>query len=368
MKVGVPRETAPAERRVALVPEAVRKLGQGGTTVLVESGAGDGAAFDDAAYREAGAELVDAGVVWGDSDVVIKVQPPSLDEARRLREGAAVVSFLQPGRDADVIQGIAGRRGTAFSMDLIPRITRAQAMDALSSQSNIAGYKAVLLGAAALGKLLPMLMTAAGTIRPAKVFVIGAGVAGLQAIATARRLGAVVTAFDVRAVVKEQVESLGARFLQIELPEDAEGAGGYAKELSQEAHRREQELLRSAVAEVDIVITTALIPGKPAPTLITEDMVRGMQRGSVVVDLAAPAGGNCEVTEPGADVVRQGVTILGPLNLPATVPTHASQMYARNVSTFLQTLTRDGALHFDFDDEIVSATCVVHLGQVRDRQ
>jgi NAD(P) transhydrogenase subunit alpha len=367
MKVGVPKEFLQHERRVALIPEAVGKLVGTGLEVAVEGGAGAEAGFSDAAYRQAGAGVVaDADALWRASDVVVKVQPPTVDEVGRLHAGAALVSFLQPARDTVVLQALAERQVTAFSMDLIPRITRAQAMDALSSQSNIAGYKAVLLAAASLGKLLPMMMTAAGTIAPAKVFVIGAGVAGLQAIATARRLGAVVSAFDVRPAVKEQVQSLGARFVEVDLVDkETEDAGGYAKELSAESHRREQELLQRTLREMDIVITTALVPGKPAPRLITEAMVRDMKPGSVIIDLAAPAGGNCELTKPAADIVSHGVTICGPLDLAATVPTHASQMYARNVSSFLLALVKNGALNLDFDDEIVAATCVTHGGNVR---
>ena len=364
MRIGVPKERASGERRVALVPEAVSRLIKAGHEVVVESGAGEAAGFTDEQFRGAGARLDDALAVWA-ADAVFKVQAPTQEEAQGARPGSVVVSLLPPGTSAAEVRTLATRRATTFSMDLIPRITRAQPMDALSSQSNIAGYKAVLLGAAALPKLFPMLMTAAGTIAPAKVLVIGAGVAGLQAIATARRLGAVVSAFDVRPAVKEQVESLGAKFLEIELTESGEGEGGYAKELSEETHRREQELLRGAVAESDVVITTALVPGKPAPRLISADMVRAMRPASVIVDLAAPAGGNCELTEPDQEVVRHGVTILGLANLPATVAAHASQMFARNLSSFLGVLVKDGQLAIDLNDEILGAACVTHGGEVK---
>jgi len=364
MRIGVPRERAPGERRVALVPETAARLVKAGHEVVVESGAGEAAGFTDDRYQAAGVAVSDAQAVWA-ADVVLKVQAPSPEEAQGARDGSVLVCLLPPGTSTDEVGALAARGVTTFSMDLIPRITRAQPMDALSSQSNIAGYKAVLLGAAALPKLFPLLMTAAGTIAPAKVLVIGAGVAGLQAIATARRLGAVVSAFDVRPAVKEQVESLGARFLEIELPDSGEGEGGYAKELSEEAHRREQELLSGAVAEADVVITTALVPGKPAPKIISEEMVRAMRPASVIVDLAAPAGGNCALTEPGGEVVRHGVTILGLENLPATVAAHASQMYARNLSSFLGVLVKDGRPAIDLSDEILGAACVTHSGDVK---
>jgi NAD(P) transhydrogenase subunit alpha len=350
---------------VALVPETASRLIKTGLEVIVEAGAGEEAGYTDDAFREAGAAVAGAAAeVWG-ADVIVKVQAPTVEEAQGARSGSVVVTLLPPGRSPDEVRTLASQGVTTFSMDLIPRITRAQPMDALSSQSNIAGYKAVLLGAAVLPKLFPMLMTAAGTIAPARVFVIGAGVAGLQAIATARRLGAIVTAFDVRPAVKEQVESLGAKFLAIELAEGGEGEGGYAKELSEEAHRLEQELLREAVAGADVVITTALVPGRPAPKLITEAMVQGMHPASVIVDLAAPAGGNCELTVPGQEVVRHGVTIVGEVNLPATVATHSSQMYARNLASFLGTMVRDGELAIDLNDEILSAACVTHGGEVK---
>ncbi len=363
MKLGVPKETAPNERRVALVPDTVAKLVTTGLQLLVERGAGESASFGDDAYRSAGATVVaTAAELFGQSDVVLKVQPPSTDEVRLCREGAALVAVSV---EWDAVAQLAARNVTAFSLALLPRITRAQAMDVLSSQATVAGYKAVLLAATASGRFLPMLVTAAGTLPPARVLVLGAGVAGLQAIATARRLGAVVSAFDVRPAVKEQVESLGARFLEMQLGEQAEAAGGYAKQLSEETHRRELAFIAQQVRDADIVITTAAIPGKRAPVLITVEAVRGMKPGSIIVDLAVETGGNCELTEPGTEVTRSGVRVLGPLNLPSTLPYHASQMYARNVSTFLLHIVKDGALRLDFEDEITRDTCVTHAGEVR---
>ena len=369
MRLGVPRETAVNERRVALVPDSVAKLVQAKLELLVEQGAGSGSSFSDDAYRAAGAAVVaDARKVLAESDVVVKVQRPSPEEVAQLREGAVVISLLQPDRHPDLVKVLTARKVTAFSMELVPRITRAQSMDALSSQSTVAGYKAVLVGAAGLGKLLPMLTTAAGTLAPAKVFVLGAGVAGLQAIATARRLGAIVSAFDVRPAVKEQVESLGATFVAPEaVSAEAETSGGYARELAEEQHKRELELIHQHIRDMDLVITTALIPGRPAPKLITEPMVRDMKPGSVIVDLAAEAGGNCELTEPGAEIVRHGVAIQGPLNLAATVPLHASQMYSRNLLSLLQYLVKDGRLTIDLNDAITGAMVVTHQGELRSK-
>ena len=363
MNVGVPRETAPGERRVALVPEAVGKLTKAGMAVVVESGAGLGSGHDDDAYHTAGATVADRTAAFG-ADLVVKVQKPSAEEIALLREGAALIATLQPLSSKDAVRAIAARRTTAFSMDMIPRVTRAQPMDSLSSQSNIAGYKAVLVAANSLPKFFPMLTTAAGTVTPARVLVLGAGVAGLQAIATARRLGAVVEAFDTRPVVKEQVQSLGAKFLEIDLGEQGEGTGGYAKELSADAHRKEQELVGSHVKDADVVITTALVPGRRAPILVTADMVKAMRAGSVIVDLAAELGGNCELTEPGETVVRDGVTIHGEVNWPSTVAVHASQLYARNVSALLGHLVKDGALSLDLEDEITKGALITHQGQV----
>ncbi len=366
MRIGVPKEVAEGERRVALVPDAVRRLVADGVEVAVETGAGTAAGFHDEEYAEAGAQLVDAGAVWT-ADLMAKVQRPLTGELDRLRPGSVLVALLQPLAAPELARALAERGATAFSLDAIPRVTRAQPMDALSSQSTVAGYKAVLIAAATAGKFFPMLTTAAGTIPPARVLVLGAGVAGLQAIATARRLGAVVSAYDVRPVVKEQVESLGASFLELDV-EGAEGVGGYAVALSEDEHEREQELLALHVAESDVVITTALVPGREAPILVTEDAARRMRPGSVVVDLAAEAGGNCALTEPGQTVVRAGVTIVGELNLPSTMPLHASQMYSRNVMAFLGLLVRDGELVLDFDDEITRETCVTHEGRVLKEQ
>ena len=363
MKVGVPRETVPGEQRVAIVPEAAAKLVAAKHEVIVESGAGTGSGHADEAYRTAGATVGDRSTAFG-ADIVVKVQKPSADEIALLREGAAFVATLQPLTNKDAVRALAARRTTAFSMDMIPRVTRAQSMDSLSSQSNIAGYKAVLVAANSLPKFFPMLTTAAGTVTPARVLVLGAGVAGLQAIATARRLGAIVEAFDTRPVVKEQVQSLGAKFLEIELGEHGEGTGGYAKELSEEAHKKEQELVGKHVKDADVVITTALVPGRRAPILVTADMVRAMRAGSVVVDLAAEMGGNCELTEPGKTVVREGVTIHGEVNWPSTVAFHASQLYSRNVSALLAHLSKDGALALDLEDEITKGALITHDGQV----
>jgi H+-translocating NAD(P) transhydrogenase subunit alpha len=361
MKVGVAKEIAAGERRVALVPDGVERLVGGGVSVAVERGAGAAASFRDRAYEEAGAEIVPD--VFAVADLLCKVQKPTPEEVGRLRAGTALVALLQPLTSPDFVRALAERRVTAFSMDSIPRITRAQPMDALSSQSTVAGYKAALLAATHLGKFFPMLTTAAGTIPPAKILVLGAGVAGLQAIATARRLGAVVSAFDVRPAVKEQVESLGARFLELDV-EGAEGVGGYAVALAEDEHEREQELIARHVQESDAVVTTALVPGRPAPVLITEEAVRGMRPGSVVIDLAAEAGGNCALTEPGRTVTHDGVTIVGAVDLPSTMPVHASQMYSRNVWTLLDHLLEEGELALDFDDEITRGTCVTHDGRV----
>jgi NAD(P) transhydrogenase subunit alpha len=362
MKVGVAKETAPGETRVAVVPDTVRRLADQDVETIVEQGAGEAATFADSAYEEVGARIVSGAELYREADVVCKVRKPSPEEVERLREGQALVALLQPLVDPEIVQTLAGRGVTAFSMDVIPRVTRAQPMDALSSQSTISGYKAAILAAEHLGKFFPMLTTAAGTIPPAKVLVLGAGVAGLQAIATARRLGAVVSAFDVRPVVKEQVESLGASFLELDV-EGAEGVGGYAVALAKDQHAREQELIARHAAESDAVITTALIPGRPAPELITDEAVRGMRPGSVIVDLAAEAGGNCAATKPGETIVTGGVTVVGLTNLPATMPVHASQMYSRNVHAFLGLLVKDGELVLDFEDEIVRDTCVAHGGR-----
>jgi NAD(P) transhydrogenase subunit alpha len=365
MRIGVPKETAANERRVALTPDAAGRLVKSGFEVVIERGAGTAAFFPDEAYSAAGASVADRAAVLGQADVVLQVQAPAAADVIRYREGGALVAFFQPGADPALVQQLAQRKLTTFSLVLLPRITRAQPMDVLSSQATVAGYKAVLLGATATGRLLPMLVTAAGTLPAARVLVLGAGVAGLQAIATARRLGAIVSAFDVRPVVKEQVQSLGAAFLEMAIEEHAETAGGYAKELSEETHRKELAFLAAAVKDADIVIATAAIPGKKAPILITAAAVEGMKPGSVIVDLAAETGGNCELTEPGAEIVRHGVAILGPLNLASSVPLHASQMYAKNLSAFLGHIVQDGKLRLDFEDQIIRDTCVTHAGEVR---
>ncbi len=365
MKVGVPKEVAASERRVALVPDAAGRLVKGGFEVAIERGAGAAAACPDEAYKAVGATIADRAAVLGQADVVLQVQAPAPADVGSYREGSALVALLQPSSDAALIQKLAQRKLTVFSLLLLPRITRAQPMDVLSSQATVAGYKAVLLAASATGRFLPMLVTAAGTLPAARVLVLGAGVAGLQAIATARRLGAIVSAFDVRPAVKEQVQSLGATFLEMAIEEHAETAGGYAKELTEETHRKELAFLAAAVKDADIVITTAAIPGKKAPVLISAAAVDGMKPGSVIVDLAAETGGNCELTEPGTEIVHHGVVILGPVNLPSTLPLHASQMYAKNLSAFLGHVVQDGRLRLDFEDPIIRDTCVTHAGEVR---
>ncbi len=366
MKIAVPKEIAPGERRVALTPDAAAALVKAGLEVLVQAGAGEGAFHADAAFEKAGARIVpDAAGLYGQADVVLKVQKPAADEVDRMREGAVLVSFLQALGSPDLVQRLAGRKITSFGMEGVPRISRAQKMDALSSQANIAGYKAVLIAAESLTKFFPMLMTAAGTVFAARVLVIGAGVAGLQAIATARRLGAQVWGYDVRAAVKEQIESLGAKFLAFDLGvADAEDTGGYAKALTADQARRQQELLAERTKDFDVVVTTALVPGRPAPRLVTKETVAGMRPGSVIVDLAAEAGGNCELTQPDTVVVAHGVTIHGPTNLPATMPVHASQLYARNVTELLNEFVKKGALAIDLADEVVKGACVTHGGAV----
>jgi NAD(P) transhydrogenase subunit alpha len=365
VKLGILTERLPGERRVALVPESVGRLVKGGNEVLVERGAGRASFYGDDAYSQAGARVVaDAASVYGQAELVAKVQRPAGDELGHLRQGQVVVGFLQPLTNGELVRELAARRVTSFAMEAIPRVTRAQPMDALSSQANIGGYKAVVLAAARLPRYLPMLTTAAGTIAPARCLVLGAGVAGLQAIATARRLGAIVEAFDTRPVVKEQVQSLGARFLEIELGESAEAAGGYAKELSEEAHRKEQELIGKHVRDADIVVTTAAIPGRRAPLLITADMVRSMKPGSVIVDLAAETGGNCELTQPGRTIDTDGVTIVGETNLPSTLAFHASQLYSRNVASLLGLLVKEGRFQPDWNDEIVKGCAITRDGEV----
>jgi NAD(P) transhydrogenase subunit alpha len=370
MRIGVPRETTEGERRVALVPEVVQKLAQPPgedaqpPEIVVQRGAGAEALIPDQHYEEAGATLVDdVAQIWS-ADVVVKVAVPEEDEVARLDKGTVLVGFLAPLSGGDRIRAIAQTGATSFAMEAIPRISRAQSMDALSSQANIAGYRAALIGAQELGRFYPMLMTAAGTIRPATVLVLGAGVAGLQAIATARRLGAVVQGFDVRAAVKEQVESLGATFLEFDLGGDMEGAGGYAKELTPEQQARQQELMAEAIGKVDVVITTALVPGRRAPILVTEKAVELMKPGSVIVDLAGEQGGNCELSEPGQSVIRHDVKILAPLNVPSTMAEHASQLYARNIQSLLGLMVKEGKLELDFEDEVIAGACITRDGEI----
>jgi len=371
MKVAVPREIKPDERRVALAPESVKKLIKAGLSVSVEAGAGLAASFPDEQFREAGAAIEgDVGALLGGADFVVKVQPPmesaalGRHEVDLFREGSMLLGTITPTRNLDVVRRLAERRVTTFATDCIPRISRAQSMDTLSSMANIAGYRSVLIGAMVLPKYFPMFMTAAGTVLAAKVFVIGAGVAGLQAIATARRLGATVEATDTRPAVKEQVESLGARWTGVETSESAQDAGGYAKELSADFYKKQGELIGKHCASNDVVITTALIGGVKAPRLISEDMVKGMKPGSVIVDIAAEGGGNCELTEPGKTVLKHGVTICGPLNLPAEMPLHASLLYSRNLTTFITNFWKDNRFNLDLNDEIIKGAMVTHEGQV----
>jgi NAD(P) transhydrogenase subunit alpha len=352
MRLGVPKETTSGESRVSLIPETIGRLGEG-VEVVVEAGAGEAASFGDAAYTEAGATIGDP---WP-ADVVAKVAPPTPEEASRLRDGQVLIAFLQPLTDAAGIERLTAAGVYGFALESVPRITRAQPMDALSSQATVSGYKAALLAADRLPRFFPMLMTAAGTIPPAKVLVLGAGVAGLQAIATARRLGAVVSGFDVRPAVREQVESLGATFLDLGVQGEETG-GGYARELTPEQQAAQQGELQARIPQFDAVITTAAIPGRPAPTLVTAEAVRAMRPGSVIVDLAAETGGNCELTEPGREIDAGGVTIVGTTNVASTMPTHASQLLSRNVAALLGLLVADGKVALDWDDEVVAGTCV----------
>lgn len=369
MKIALVKEIEVGENRVALIPDTVARLVKQGLEIWVENGAGEASFFSDRAYEDAGATLVsDPGKLWAEADVIVKVGIPKDDEINQMREGSTLISFLSPLGKPEVAQKLANRQVTAFSMELIPRTSRAQSMDALSSQAGVAGYKAVLIAAAALPKFFPMLTTAAGTIKPSKVFILGAGVAGLQAIATARRLGAMVEAFDIRPAVKEEVQSLGAKFVEVDLQEDTVAEGGYAKEVSDTAKQRTQEVIAEHVKQSDVVITTAQVPGKKAPLLVTEEMVQQMSPGSVIVDLAAEQGGNCAVTEAGKDIVRHGVTVIGPINVPASMPTHASQMYAKNISTLLQYLVKEGQLQLNFEDDIVDSTCITHAGEIRNQR
>src|SRR6478609_1407218 len=352
MIVGVPKETADGERRVAMVPDVVKRLGAKDVEVVVEAGAGEAALIPDALFEEAGARIGDP---WG-ADVVVKVAAPTKEEIAKLGGGSVLVGFLAPLTSPETTRALADAKVTAFAMEAIPRISRAQSMDALSSQSNVAGYKAALLGAEHSTRFYPMLTTAAGTIPPAKVLVLGGGVAGLQALATAKRLGARTTGYDVRPEVAEQVQSLGAQWLDLGI--EAAGEGGYARELTEEERGQQQQKLEEAIKGFDVVITTALVPGRPAPRLVTAAAVEGMKPGSVVVDLAGETGGNCELTEPGQTVVRHGVTIASPLNLPATMPEHASELYSKNITALLELLITDGVLAPDFEDEVIAESCV----------
>jgi NAD(P) transhydrogenase subunit alpha len=362
MRVGVPAESVEGERRVAIVPDVVRRLANAGHTVVVEPGAGVQAGAPDDAYREAGADLGDP---WG-AEVVAKVAPPTEAEAAKLGEDTVLIGFLAPLTNGAGIAAVARSGATAFAMEAIPRISRAQSMDALSSQATVSGYRAVLIAGQEMGRFFPMLMTAAGTIPPAQVLVLGAGVAGLQAIATSRRLGAVVTAFDVRSAVKEQIQSLGAKFFEVEGVGDAEGTGGYARELTPEEQETQRRALTVQMGRSDAIITTALVPGRPAPKLISAEAVEGMKPGSVIVDLAAEAGGNCELTRPGETFTTDGgVIVAGPLNLPSTMAEHASALYARNVLSLIELMTgEDGALALDFDDEVIAGACIARGGDI----
>jgi NAD(P) transhydrogenase subunit alpha len=355
MKLGVPKETASGEQRVAMVPEVVGRLARAKVDVIVESGAGAAARIPDEHYSEAGATIGDP---W-QADVVVKVAPPSQEEIAKLRQGAAYIGFLQPLTNPEIAEALGNQGVTAFAMEAIPRISRAQSMDALSSQANVGGYKAVLIAADSFGRYFPMLMTAAGTVPPAKVLVLGAGVAGLQAIATAKRLGAAVQGFDVRSVVKEQIESLGAKFVKLELDFDAEAEGGYARQLTDEEQEAQRAALADVIAKVDIVITTAQVPGKRAPLLVTADAVRRMAPGSVIVDMAGDSGGNCELTKAGETIVEHDVTIISPLNLPSEMPESSSMMYARNIQALVELMVDDeGNLNLNWDDEVIAKSCV----------
>jgi NAD(P) transhydrogenase subunit alpha len=364
MKVSVPKESAPGERRVALVPEVVQRLAADDVQVSVQSGAGEAAHQPDAAYEEAGASV--SGDAGFEAEVVAKVAAPSSQEIGRLHSGSVLIGFLQPLTSPELVKALADAGVTSFAMEAIPRITRAQSMDALSSQATVGGYRAGLMAAEQLPRFFPMLTTAAGTVRPASVMVLGAGVAGLQAIATVRRLGAQVQAFDVRSAVKEQIESLGAKFLELDMGlEDAESAGGYARQLTDEEQQKQRELLAEEIGKVDAVISTAAVPGRKAPLLIIEDAVRKMKPGSVVIDLAAETGGNCELTEPGETVVKHDVTIVGPIGLPSTMPDHASSLYARNVQALLKLMTgEEGDLKLDFEDEVIAGACITRDGEI----
>ena len=373
MKIAVAKENELGEFRVAQVPDTVSRLIKQGFEVWIEAGAGLGAGYEDSNYEAAGAKIItDPVLLWGEADILLKVNPPGKRDGKSeidwLKPGATLISFLNPLGDPQVTQQLAQREVTAFSMELIPRSTRAQSMDALSSQANIAGYKSVLLAAVCLPHIFPMMTTAAGTIPPAKVLVLGAGVAGLQAIATARRLGAVVDGFDIRPTVKEQVQSVGGNFIEINLEESTEAEGGYAKQVSGDTQELIRKGLSSYVAKADVVITTAQVPGKPAPLLITKETVAQMKPGAVIVDLAAESGGNCACSEAGKNVSYQDVTIISPINLPATVPVNTSQMYAKNLLNLVKYLAQDGQLQLNFTDDITNSACVTHAGEIRNQR
>lgn len=367
MLVGIVKETLEGERRIAAVPETISKMVKSGMEVLVETGAGNESFISDSEFEAAGAKIApDAASVLSRSDLILKVNKPTIEEINNIKEGAVLISFLQPFGSPEVIKALAARRVTALSMEMVPRITRAQRIDALSTMSTVAGYKVVLMAAASCGRFMPMLATAAGTIPPAKAMIIGVGVAGLQAIATIKRLGAVVTAFDVRPAAGEQAKSLGAEFVSLEVPHDeAEDTGGYAKEMSADFYKKEQDILRSHIKDADVVITTALIPGKRAPLLITEEMVREMKPGSVIVDMAVEQGGNCELSEAGKDVLKHGVTIIGQVNIPSTMPVHASLLYARNILAFVNLISPDGkSINIDLSDDVIIGSLITHNGEI----
>jgi NAD(P) transhydrogenase subunit alpha len=371
MKVGVLRERVDGERRVALVPAHVASLNKLGADIMVEQGAGEAAGFADEAYTEKGGQVVDRATVLAEAEAVLTVRTAAADpesfaeDVTHMNEGQIVIGYAEPYAPSDAFRQALDKKVTVFSMELMPRITRAQSMDSLSSMANLAGYKAVLLAANELPKMFPMMMTAAGTIVAARAFIVGVGVAGLQAIATAKRLGAVVSAYDIRPAVKDQVKSLGAKFVEMELDTgEAEGSGGYAKEMGEEFYRKQREMMTEVVGESDVVITTAAIPGKKAPILVTEDMVKAMPTGSVLVDLAAERGGNCELTESGKTVVKHGVTVIGPENVPSMLAENASTLYSKNITTFFATMANEGSIDIDDEDEIISSTMVTRDGTV----
>ncbi len=369
MKIAVAKEIEMGEHRVALTPDQVARLVKKGWDIEIEAGAGEASLISDQEYIDAGGKIVgDRPQLWQDADILVKVAVPKDEEIELLAENSMMASLLNPLGKPEIIQKLANKKVTALGMELIPRTSRAQSMDVLSSQAGVAGYKAVLMAATTLPKFFPMLTTAAGTIRPAKVFIIGAGVAGLQAIATARRLGAVVEAFDIRPAVKEEVQSLGAKFVEVQLEEETATAGGYAKEVSEDSKKKSQALIAEHVATADVVITTAQVPGKRAPILVTDEMITQMKPGSVIVDLAGDQGGNCEGCEAGKSVQVHGVTIIAPINLPSSVPVHASQMYAKNMATLLQLLIPEGEINLDFEDDILDSVCVTHQGDIRNQR